>query len=74
MKMLNLINIKENNGKIFYFKDVIESIESHMVIPFNNDEMLTLLKQAADNTVTTINNAPLFNGRPNEFGNLVQHP
>ncbi len=71
-KLTDLTKIKESNGKIFDFKDVIESIENHKVLPFNNQSLLDLFKQAAQNTITTINSAPLFKGRPNEFGNLVQ--
>lgn len=72
MKIPNLTNIKSNNGKVFDFKDVIESIENHKVIQFNNGNLLSKLKQAATNTITTINHAPPYKGRPNEFGNLVQ--
>ncbi|MCL2331396.1 MAG: hypothetical protein FWC61_02510 [Proteobacteria bacterium] len=72
MKCINLASIKSNNGKVFDFKDVIESVEGHAVIKFNNDNLLAVLRKAADNTVKTINKAPQFQGRPNEFGNLVQ--
>jgi hypothetical protein len=72
MKIPNLTNIKSNNGKIFKFKDVIESIENHKVIRFSNNALLTQLKRVANNTVNAINSAPRFKGRPNEFGNLVQ--
>ena len=72
VKHPNLASIKSNNNKIFDFKDVIESIEGHLVIQFDNQKLLDLLKTAADNTITTINNVPKFKGRPNEFGNLVQ--
>lgn len=71
-KIFNLENIKDSNGKVFAFKDVIESIENHKVIKFDNQALLDALKLAAQNTVNTINSSPKFKGRANEFGNLVQ--
>ena len=73
MKISVLSQIKDSNGVVFEFKDVIESVEGHTVIKFDNPELLAKLKTAAQNTVDRNNTSPNpYKGRINEFGNYIQ--
>ena len=73
MKIATLSQIKGNNGLKFDFKDVIESIDGHKVVKFNNPELLKKLKIAANNTKNRNNSRKNpYEGRINEFGNYVQ--
>lgn len=77
-KIKELVDLKESNGKVFNFCDVIESIDNHKVIRFSRENavhllLLEKLKQAAENTVATVNgNVNKKLERANEFGNYVQ--
>ncbi len=74
MKIDALSNIKSINGQVFRFADVVESIDGHRVLKFDNDELLSKLKIAAQNTATHNNeSATPYVGRINEFGNYVQN-
>ena len=73
MKIQNLAQIKANNGKVFDFKDVIESVDGHIVKEFTNKALLKKLKLAAKNTMNVNNSLPRpYKGGINEFGNFVQ--
>ena len=65
-----LAEISKLNNKTFPFKEVIQAIEKRQVLPFNNSNLLKLLKTACKNTIQPVNNIE-FNGRANEFGNIV---
>ena len=70
MDYSKLNEISKFNNKKFPFKEIIKSIEKHEDLKFEDNELLSILKNACKNTIIPVNNVG-FVGRPNEFGNIV---
>lgn len=70
MDYSRLHEISKLNNKKFPFKEVINNIERCEVLKFENEELLAMVKKACNNTIEPANNME-FNGRANEFGNIV---
>lgn len=70
MDYSKLNEISKFNNKKFPFKEIIKSIEKHEVLKFDDNELLSIFKNACKNTIIPVNNVG-FVGRPNEFGNIV---
>ncbi|MDR0881271.1 MAG: hypothetical protein LBP55_01810 [Candidatus Adiutrix sp.] len=68
--------LKSENGKTFYFRDVIKDMEGYEVLKFNNDKLLKKVKEVCQNIISPVNKAkkndPMFPKRANEFGNYVE--
>lgn len=73
MKINVLSSIKTINDQTYKFADVIESVEGHKVLQFDNPALLQTLKLAAKNTMVNNNTSTTpYSGRINEFGNYIQ--
>lgn len=70
MDYSRLHEISKLNNKKFPFKEVIKHIEQCEVLKFENEDLLAIVKKACNNTIEPVNNIE-FNGRANEFGNIV---